>query len=265
MKLTRQEDISVYVYLREKIITPQYAEFSEGYSLNQAETGVWNIGYEESLQMYPFARDNHSGYGRGLLFFDVSGDMCNIGSEQTEMVKVFDGATQISGSVINYKTGQLYDNRDLSSCRVDYYWHYIATVDAWPYEDVPPLPIVSIEIQRGDKAPLQLGGGDIRETDWNVQIFATNKGERSDLVDIIFDGLHQKRCSIYTFNSGLPLDRDGTFNSNFNLDSHANYTSLFFENVEKRLTSLPRWGFYENETINKFRAEITFETKAYKK
>jgi hypothetical protein len=265
MELTRQEDVSVYLYLRERIIAPQWAEFSEDYSLVQASAGVWDIEYEESLGMHPFTRAANSGYGRGLLYFDISDGLCIFGPEQTEMVQIFDGSTQVSGSIINYKKGQVYDSRDLSSCRVDYYWHYVATIDAWPDEDVPSLPIVSIQIQRADKAPLQLGGGDIREADWNIEIFGSSKGERDDILEILFDGLYQKRCSIYTFQNGLPLGRDGTFNTNFSLDYHANYTSLFFENVEKQITGLPRWGFYENERINKYRAQITFETKAYKK
>jgi hypothetical protein len=267
MKLTRQEDISLYFYIRDTVVGPQYAEIAEGEQLTSAEAGKWNMLYSEEAAIHPFKRGEFSGLGRGLLYFDISGDRCVFGSEQTEMISVYSGSEilQQEDYLVNYLTGQIYSRLNLSNYNVDYCWNYVSVIDAWPSDDVPALPIVSIELQRGQSLPLQLGGGDIRDASWHIEIFANNKGERDDLMDVIFEGLNLKRCSIYTFSEGLSLTREGLYNPNFQADAHSNYPSLFFENIEKSLTGLPRWGFYENEVINKYRAGITFDTKAYKK
>lgn len=267
MKLTRQEDVSLYLHIRDRVIGPQYSELAENYTLVSG-TGAWDIPYETSLEIYPFKRDGYSGLGRGLVYFDMVGDDCCFGVEQTNMITISDGVTTlINGSdyYINYLTGQVHSILDLSTFSVDYHWNYVSVLDAWPSDDVPALPIVSIELQRGESLPLQLGGGDIRDGEWNIEIFANNKGERDDLMDVIYEGVYNKRCPIYLFSTGLPLLRSGLFNPAFILEEQPNYPHLTFENVEKSLTSLPRWGFYENEVINKFRASISFRTLAYKK
>jgi len=267
VKLTRQEDISLYLYLRDRIIMPQYAELSEGYGLVSAgSNGVWNIDYSTEIDIRPFRRGEYSGLGRGLVYFDVINDVCSFGLEQDEMVVVKDGSggeLERSQYAINYLNGQIISEVDLTSYTVDYYWYYVSILDAWPSEEVPALPVVSVELQLGDSKPLQLGGGAIREASWNVQIFANNKGERDDLMDVIYEGVYQKRCPIYTYENGLPLRYDGQFNSNFSVVRNTKFPSLFFENVEKRLSGLPSWGFYETEIVNKYRAEITFETMGY--
>lgn len=267
MKLTRQEDVNLYFYIRDVVVGPQYAEFVEAEQLVSAGAGKWDILYPTEIEIHPFKRGTHNGLGRGLLYFDLVLDRCTFGVQQTQMVQVYSGSSSPleAGYSINYLTGQIYSNLDLSDYTVDYYWNYVSVIDAWPNEDVPALPIVTIELQRGQSLPLQLGGGDIRDSSWHIEIFANSKGERDDLMDIVFEGLNLRACPLYTFSTGLPLTREGLYNSNFQLEFHPNYPSLSFENVEKSLTGLPSWGFYENEVINKYRAGITFDTKAYKK
>jgi hypothetical protein len=253
--------------MRDIVIGAQYAEIAEGEQLSLVEGGKWGMSYSTELGIHPFKRDSYTGLGRGLLYFDISFDACRFGPEQTSMVSVYNGNSilPVQDYYVNYLTGQIYCDLDLSSYSVDYYWNYVSVVDAWPSDDVPELPVVSIELVRSKSSPLQLGGGDIREGTWNIEVFANNKGERDDLMDVIYEGLNLRRCMIYTFESGLPLTREGLYNYDFTLDENPNYPSLFFENIEKSLSGLPRWGFYENETINKYRARITFDTNAYKK
>jgi len=264
MKLTRQEDISVYLYIKDMVIGPRYYESTIGDSLTQVETNLWNIDYDEELDIHPFQRPEYSGLGRGLLYFDHLGETCLFGIEQVSSLRVYQGATVASGYRVNYLKGQIETSQDLSNYLVDYEWNYVAVIDAWPYEDVPALPIISIEMQSGDKSPLQIGGGDIRNASWNLEIFANNKGERDDLLDTIYNELYLRRCSIYSLSKGLPLDMKGFYNLEFDSSINNEYKYLHFENIEKRLTGLPRWGFYSQELINRYRAQITFDTIAYK-
>jgi hypothetical protein len=264
MKLTRREDISVYLYLKDIVVGPQYSEISTGMSLTQASSGIWSMEYDEELEKFPFQRDDQTGLGRGLLYFDYIGDTCLFGVEQSSLVRVYDGSITASGYSINYLTGQILSNEDLSGHVVDYEWNYVAVTDAWPYDDVPPLPIVSVEVQRGSSLPLQLGGGDIREGSWSIEIFANNKGERDDLLDTLYEAVYQRRCSLFALPSGLPLRQNGLYNSHFNSDLDTEYSSLFFERVEKKFTSLPKWGFYGQERINRHRAQLTFDTQTYR-
>jgi hypothetical protein len=264
MKLTRREDISVYLYLKDVVLGPQYSEIATGMSLTQASSGIWNLEYDTELEKFPFKRDGQTGMGRGLLYFDYVGDTCIFGSEQSGLVRVYDGPTTASGYTVNYLTGQILSHTDLSDYVADYEWNYVSVIDAWPYDDVPPLPIVSVEVQRGQSLPLQLGGGDIRDGSWSIEIFANNKGERDDLLDTLFESVRQRRCPLLALPSGLPLRQNGIYNNQFNSDLDTEYSSLFFERVEKKFTSLPKWGFYGQELINRYRAQLTFDTQTYR-
>lgn len=270
MRLTRQEDRSLYLYIRDRVLSPEYGELYEERTLIDQGDNKWNMEYEEDeAGINPFRRGDNSGLGRGLLYFDVVNNCCQLGSEQAEMVTVYDPPTELVRGVdyqVNYLTGQVYSTMDLSSFLVDYAFSYVSVLDAWPDDDVPELPIVSIEMQRSRDLPHHLGEAEgIRDASWHIEIFATDKGERDDLMDVLFEGIAHHRCPIYTFSGGTPLTREGTFNPNFVLENHANYPHLNFENVEKSLTGLPSWGFYETEVINKYRAAISFDTAAYKK
>jgi hypothetical protein len=264
MRLTRKEDISLYLYIKDVTVSPQYYEITTGASLTSAGNNLWNIGYDTELGIHPFKRGDYSGLGRGLVYFDHVGACSLFGIEQSDLIRVYDGATVASGYRVNYLTGQIETSEDLTGYNVDYEWNYVSVIDAWPAEDVPALPIISIEMQEADKSPLQLGGGDIRNAFWNIEIFASNKGERDDLVDTIYDSLYQRRCTIYTFPSGLPLNMYGFFNASFDTSAHSEYKHLIFENIDKKLTGLPSWGFYSQELLNRYRAGITFDTIAYK-
>jgi hypothetical protein len=273
MNLTRQEDISLYLYIRDVVIAPRYSELEVQQPLTpsldrigRAIPNTWDIGYplQEDLSKSPFKRGSSSGLGRGMIYFDSIGDTCVFGVEQSETVSIYNGDITASGCRFNYLTGQVLASGDLTSYVADYKWYYVATLDAWPREGVPSLPVVSIELQTANPHPLQLGGGDIREGYWNIQIFGGNKGERDDLMDVIHEGIYMRSCPFYNFSHGMPLIGRGFFNDAFSSELHPHYSSLFFDKVEKRLSNLPNWGFYEQEQINRYRAEITFMTRAYK-
>jgi len=232
--------------------------------LSEISSGVWELEYDTDW-ICPFKREEFSGIGRGLIYFDHKDGECIFGTEQQDMVRIYDSMSTVSGYVVDYLRGNIHFSGDLSACLSDYYWNYVSVVDAWPDEIVPPLPVVAIELLESDDKPLQLGYGSIRTGFWNIQIFANDKGERDDLLDVIYDGIYQKRCPLYSLKNGLPIvQRDGVYNSDFSVEIEEHFSSHIFEKVKKRLSGLPSWGFYDSERINKYRAEITFETWAYR-
>ena len=238
--------------------------------MTKVSNGIYNIGYEEDW-IDPFERGEYDGQGegRGLIYFNHPDDpgtnySCGFYTEQTNMITVYnDSMTVISGYAVDYLKGRVLYSGPETLSYIDYSWHYVSVVDAWPYEAIPQLPIVSVMKTSADRSGLQLGAGHIRSTDWNVQIFANDKGERDDLIETIFDGLYLRSCPFYDFSNGSPLDYDGTFNTNFDGETIDDYSSIDFDNVESSLTGLPDWGFYKTETLNKYRAEVTFSSMIY--
>ena len=280
MKLHRQEAISMHLYIKDTIIAPQYAEISTGMSLSPATTlinnqvvalpNTWNLEYDDDVDYgkEPFRRleKDIDGLGRGLLYFDYdSAGTTMVGVEQTNRLTVYSGSDIVPALSyqINYLNGQLISTLDMSNYTVDYEWHFISVVDAWPWDEVPKLPIVTIFRGDADSYGYQLGGGAIREGNWVVEIFATNRGERDDLLDVIYEKTYMRRCPLYTFNNGLPLGFDGLYNNNFTTDLVVNQTAMYFDDVRKKLTGLPSWGFYDHELINRYRAQVTFTTRNY--
>ena len=138
MQLTRQEDVSLYFYIRDRVMGPPFAELTQGASLVLVSPGIWNMDYDDdpTTSFFPFRRPEHTGLGRGLLYFDViNGNCTNFGTEQTTMVRVYKGSTLLTPTVdykVNYITGQIYSSLDLTGYSVDYYWNYVAFLDAWP-------------------------------------------------------------------------------------------------------------------------------------
>jgi hypothetical protein len=267
MRLQRKEDISMYLYIKDVVIGPRYSEISTGMSLTPAgKPNIWNMEFDLELNKDPFRRleQDINGIGRGLLYFDYTGETSIFGVEQSNIVKVYNGATTASGYSVNYLNGQVVSNQDLSGFSVDYEWNYVSVLDAWPWDEVPPLPIITIERDDGRSKGLQLGGGDIREGNWTIEIFTNNNGERDDMLDVIWENIYMRRCPLYNLEKGLPLDFGGLYNEQFNTDYEPLYSSMYFDDAEKRLTGLPKWGFYDHEIINRYRAQITFTTRNYK-
>jgi hypothetical protein len=266
MRLTRKEDLSVYLYIKENLVNPQYCELTTAATLTQDGT-KWVLEYPEELtelKIVPFARNGFTGAGRGIPYFDFSDSGSDFSTEQTTNITVYNGVTPITGYTTNYIYGYVETDQDLTGCTADYQWCLASVVDEFPHENITGTPVISIENVTGHTSPLQLGIGEIRNADWNLQIFASNKGERDDLLDIIFDGLHNKRCPIYDLSGGLPLLKSGFFNTNFSTTLVPAYSSLFFSNTKRTLTGLPSWGFYSTEKFNRYRGQITFNTEVFK-
>ena len=50
MKLTRKEDVSLYLYIKDCVVGPEFYEIAESESLTEVSTGVWQASISCSLR-----------------------------------------------------------------------------------------------------------------------------------------------------------------------------------------------------------------------
>lgn len=100
---------------------------------------------------------------------------------------------------------------------VDYRFHSVAVIDGWPdSENVPPMPLVVVYPESDDLEGFQIGGGIKFCRDYVIDVFATSKAERRNILESIRNGLYNKHCSVIDFNrSGFPLKPHGSINDSF--------------------------------------------------
>lgn len=269
MELLRSEVSSIFYYIKNCVLGANWAEQNLEQSVTEIESGIYQIGYDDDwIDVFSLGEYPGQGEGRGLLYFNIpttpSNYSCNYATEQTTAIALYNNlGITVSGYTIDYLKGRILYTGTENLDTIDYYWHYVSVIDAWPHKELPQLPIVSVLHERFDRKGFQLGGGHKRFMDWNIEIFANNKGERDDLLEIIFDSLNNRHCSLYSFTNGYPLMYDGTFNPDFTLTRVPNYSIVDFLNVEASITGLPNWGFLQTEDLNKYRAAINFSTEVY--
>lgn len=240
MKSIRKEDLSVYHYLKEVVLS-DFVEIDENIPLVYSEklssvnndadpsTNILVYTAETVTQPNPISR------GRGWLYFDtVSGTQSQLCEpyivvsgtradgvpvfgtpEQSTSVIVYDSNFNIIDSslyMIDYVDGRIVtDDVSLDLAYVTYKWYYVSVVEGWELLDVADPPIVVIDIQSTVKMGYQLGAGKkiIRRGD--IHIFASSSAELKDLSETIYDGLYLRSCPLYNFSLGDVLDYDGTF------------------------------------------------------
>ena len=264
MELLRSHSFSILLYLKNCILGTKWAEKTEKADLTLASPNTYQLEYDTGwVDIFDRGESESQGLGRGLVYFDLpSNDSyydCVYGIEQTNMVQVYNNSnTVVSGYMVNYKKGEIVYNGGETLSKVDYYWNYISVIDEWPDVVVPTLPIVVLMRDSWDRGGIQLGPGHKDTYEWHIEIFGRNKGERDDLIDTIFNGLHNRGCTFYKFTNGLPLNKQGFFNPKFTLDRVTNFSRITFSKVQHSLSGLPDWGFIQTDIINKYRAEITF-------
>lgn len=160
---------------------------------------------------------------------------------------------------------------------VDYRFHLVSALDGWPDDENPPpaLPFVTIYPEMSKSHPLQLGPGVKSKTNYIIDVFAKNSGQREDILHSIKSGLYNKRAPVIDFNrTGGPLRHNGTFNSNFlqilsvgdqSVQTYltlnpGNGHTLYFINIEVVYNITPRLSRAE---IGKYRGRITFTAETY--
>lgn len=287
MQITRKESLSLDRYLRD-IVLNGYIEFQEKEELildpNRIQSS--NKVYRINTQTTPSPFE----YGRGIVYFDDIAsyyldliDFTTISGtpEQSNRVVLYDkylNNIDDSSYMIDYVSGNIIMLDTIVPKYIDYYSYYVSVVDAWDYLSTSSSPVIVLDINSTKKKGYQLGGGKEVTRESNIYIFASSSAERSDLTELLYDGLYQKSIPIYDFLHGSVLDYDGTFfNRKRNLDKSTNLfsrttvsgtTNMRFENLEAKNISLPLSLLKGNESstinnLNKFRSKLSFTLSYY--
>lgn len=238
MKNLRKEDLSLYLYIKDVVLS-EFRETEEYAQLNYVpELGDSNSYVYECLTSLSPSPSEH---GRGWVYFDPpsGGTFCEpypdfygingdgypaFGTpEQSNSVILYE--TTASGLsivdwkeyMIDYVDCRIISQRPLNTPKVSFVWNYISVVDEWVVIEASTSPVVVIDVGGTDKYGYQLGGGkkSVRKVD--IHIFASNPAERNDISETLYDGLFNRSCPLYDFPAGSVLDYDGTFYGRRNL------------------------------------------------
>ena len=299
MSILRKSDLSLYLYLKDTVLK-DFIEVEENIPLQLMPelSDLMSYVYEAVTTMDPIPTDP----GRGWVYFDTvsgtnnctpftsvsgtngDGNFAFGTPEQSERVVVYEtvgGIVPWQDYMIDYIDGRIISSRALESPYVSYYWNHVSVVDEWATIEAAEPPVCVLDIHGTDKKGYQLGGGKkvIRKVD--IHIFASSPSERNDLVEMIYDGLYNKSCSLYDFVTGSVLDYDGTFYGRrdlldripnptnkltflFDRGTISNVGSLYFDNVTSRHVNLPVLMSQSGSQVmlsdlNAYRAKITFD------
>lgn len=205
--LLRLEGIALFSYLKNEVLPVHFSEWAYNEALVYSSTLVSYVP-ESTLVPHPTSK------GRGWVFFDeatVNGStVIDATSEQTTRVSV----TGASSYTIDYFRGAI-KNPNTIPTEISYTYNYISVIDGWPGEDVPPLPVISIDLNKMSKQGLQIGGGKRNIRELYIEIFAQSNPERDDITEILYDSLFTRNIAVKDFSTGFYLKPDGTYNTGF--------------------------------------------------
>jgi len=303
MKNLRKEDLSLYYYLKNKVLV-DFIEKEENIPMEFiSSASCFDVGYVYSAltEMIPSPTER----GRGWVYFDTcSGTttICNLDLDGNELFPTSSGIKEQSNRIVvydadgfvideneymvDYLDGRIVTSGTVTPDRVDYYFHYISLVDEWAAIQAAEPPVVVIDVMGTDKGGYQLGPGKrvVRKVD--IHVFASDTAERNDIVETIYDGLYLKSCPLYDFTEGSVLEYDGTwFGRKEALSSGltkldalfeqehvdgylGNRCKLQFENVTTRHISLPLIMTQSRDEVmlsdlNAYRSKISFDMVSY--
>ncbi len=301
MKKLRKEDLSLYYYLRDRVLC-DFVEEEENVALSYVEE--LSCRYESEVyialtEMVPSPTER----GRGWVCFDTTfsgtgqcigsyvttsgtrtdGEPTSIGTpEQSYRITVYDAlgiAIPDTEYMVDYIDGRVITSGTVTPAAIDYEFHYVSLVDEWAAIEAADPPVVVIDMYGTDKAGFQLGSGKktIRKVD--IHIFASDTAERNDLVEVIYDGLYLKSAPLFAFPNGSALDYDGTFlgrkeeaNKLKTLFDRSRETgvigNMLFDSVVSRHVSLPLLMTRSTDEVmlsdlNAYRSKISFDLVTY--
>lgn len=244
-------DASVINYLKYEVLPPYFTEWVEDEPL------VYNAdlqGFVTESDMLPLPTSP----GRGWVFFDeetINGvSIVSTSAEQATQVIVAGPSTY----TVDYVRGRIL-TPDATPTTVSYAWNYVSLVEGWPGEDIPPLPVVAVDMVAVSKKGFQLGGGTKDTLEGSVHIFATSEMEKKDLTDVIYQAFYNRSVPIRNWHEGSYLSYDGSY-SGFQPTTVSGLSSAVFTNVEARLDG-PRIDWSE---VNRHRSRINFVLEIYK-
>lgn len=297
----RLEDNSLLLYIKHTILryTVEFTSKESLLFLPDVSTETQYI-YKITNALSPGPTDK----GRGLLYFERTnidgvvfpytsiegtnalGDLCVGSPEQISTINVFefDGSeftlVNYNEYYIDYNNGVVISDRELNSPHWSYYWNFVSVLDDWPdsQEEVPPAPLIIVDINKTTKQGYQLGGG--KKTIRNVflHVFSESSAQRDSILEVLYDGLYLKSNPIYQLPTGNPLDFDGTFYGRHSTRSREdtlfdrtsqlkNSTTYFEEVISKNYDYSDSIGgtSYENlvKDLNKYRSMVKFDLVSY--
>ena len=276
MKQIRKEDLSLFYYLKDVVLT-DFIEVEEEVPLSYMSeissdptdpSCEKSLVYEALTTMLPKPTER----GRGWIYFD--GD-CGFRSylcsatvsgggipEQIDRVTVFSCTPSgvnttltpipYTEYMVDYLDGRIVTSGTCEPKFVTYSWNYVSLVDEWAAVQAADPPVVVIDMHGTDKAGYQLGAGKKITRKVDIHIFATDPAERNDLVETLYDGLYNRSAPLYDFPEGTVLDYDGTWYGRkenpdrTDPDTYFDVTTvsgvignLLFDNVTARHVNLP--------------------------
>lgn len=127
-----------------------------------------------------------------------------------------------SGFTLNYESGGVvFSSTNISSdiIKLTYSPCSVNVVEAFP-EDEIVLPTVSIENETISERPFEIGSSSTKDMRlwFYIDVFAKRSGQRTDLIDIL-KNYFDNDIPVYNYNSGFPINSDGTKNDSFDAET----------------------------------------------
>lgn len=261
MKRLRKEDLSLHHYIRYNVLN-EYIETEYNVPLDYMSdiSEPTSQVYESDSSMIPLPTE----LGRGWVYIDAYGDI----TEQQNAVTVYDSlANVISGTnyMVDYVDGRVITSGTVTPAAVTYKYFYVSLVNEWEDVESAGVPVVVVNLESFEKVGFQLGGGKRVPRRGHLHIFATNRSERDDLLELLYDGINEKCCPNQNWTKGSILDWDGTFNSDYVYETIQYSSMLHFENVRARninpplVREVPTRDVTMLSDLNRYRARIDFD------
>lgn len=261
MKKARKEDISLHHYIRNYVLR-DFIETEYNVPLVYLDSLSEESGsaiYEANSNMIP----SPTSLGRGWAYVDSFEEY----AEQSESVIVYDGTGAVisGGYDVDYVDGRIiFPDNSYNPSTVTYKWYYVSVVDEWDHAPAADVPVVVVDLVGFSKEGFQLGGGKRVPRRVNVHVFASNRAEREDLNEAIYDGLYLKSCPLQNLTHGTMLDWDGRWNDSYTFSTISGSSYLRFENVSARnvyprLMGIPNRDVTPLSNLNRHRSRIRCE------
>lgn len=261
MYTLRKEDLSLHHYLKNVALKDFIEEEKEvSLSLLSSISTSSSYVYEAVTSMEPLP----TSVGRGWSYIDNYYDT----TQQSGSVSVYDSGDNLiddSNYIVDYIDGRIiFSSSAIIPSYVNYKWHYISLVDEWPLVEAAGVPVVSIGISRFNKEGFQLGGGKYVSRRVELNIFASNRAERDDVAEVLYDSLFRKGCAYQEFSKGTMLDWDGTWNDSYLFTTVSGVSRLKFNDTSFNIITPPLINISGRDSImlsemNRYRSRINFD------
>jgi hypothetical protein len=304
MRSLRKEDLSLYLYIQDVVLRDfvEVEEFAQLRLMSDLSTDGSYV-YEPVVDFEPYPSER----GRGWVYFDTpdneifcepftsvsginsAGDLIYGIQEQSSRVVVYnDGGDEEvvwQDYMIDYIDGRIIIPYKLNNPVATYTWNYVSVVDEWCVIQASTPPVVAIDVGDISKDGYQIGGGKKSVRSVDIHVFASNAAERNDLVEVLYDGFHNRSCQLFEFSTGSVLDFDGTFNGRRDLEDRvselnsknqflfdatevSNMSRVYFDSVKARrvsASSITNRGADKMmlSDLNAYRSKITFDMVTY--